>query len=201
MRSNAIKLAVEKYNEATAKLSPPRSKLDFQKVLDFVHVGEFDLLRQSKHNIGEKPWSKPALREATNAYHKVARATEELTRIRIEAHRLLDYIVKSEVSLRNQIQKHSQLTSSILSMIQDRYHKIKCANEVHLKRLFSLASLDGFDGTDLYKSLTDTINAITPQIDMQTIPQACTEEANEQEVDAAIFSTVSLLTGSLGVDI
>ena len=48
-RSKTVKTAVSVYNDAAKKLSKPM--LELKSVLDYVRLGQFDLLRLSRHNI------------------------------------------------------------------------------------------------------------------------------------------------------
>lgn len=53
-RSQAVKNAVAKYNELCGVVKPSHPPLDPAKVLDYVYLSEFDLLRDSRYNIQEQ---------------------------------------------------------------------------------------------------------------------------------------------------
>ena len=75
--SQAIRTAVARYNQAAAGLPKPRPSIDVSQVLEYVFIGEFDLLRESRFDILEKPWARPAACEALSAFFKSAAAVFE----------------------------------------------------------------------------------------------------------------------------
>ena len=91
-RSKAIKTAVDEYNDAASKLDGSIKKLDVKDVLEFVFLGEFDILRSTRRRIIERPWAQRAERETMNIYFKLLRAEEEVRRLNIEIRRLITFI-------------------------------------------------------------------------------------------------------------
>lgn len=77
-RSVTVEAAVKRYNDAAKKLNPPCPRINFKQVLDIAAVGEFDLLRQNRQDIYDKPWSRPAEREAMSMFFKLKRSREEI---------------------------------------------------------------------------------------------------------------------------
>ncbi|KAJ8580560.1 hypothetical protein M405DRAFT_708220, partial [Rhizopogon salebrosus TDB-379] len=59
-RSDAIRNALNRYNVQAAKLNPPRPQLSWKDITEYSFLGEFDLLRQSRSDIRELNWTKPA---------------------------------------------------------------------------------------------------------------------------------------------
>ena len=59
-RSQAIRVAIKKYNEAAQALHPIHPTLDAKSVLDYVFLAEFDLLRDARNDVREQPWARPA---------------------------------------------------------------------------------------------------------------------------------------------
>lgn len=92
-RLQAIRMAIDKYNAARAKLPEPRpAELNAKQVLGYVFIAEFDLLRDSRCSVRDEPWARPAEREATIAYFKLKRSEEELVRVELEICRLRSFI-------------------------------------------------------------------------------------------------------------
>ncbi|KAL1740424.1 hypothetical protein HDZ31DRAFT_24726, partial [Schizophyllum fasciatum] len=87
-RSETIRNALAKYNELAPKQDPPRPRIEYSDVVSYAYLGEFELLKYSKHAILERPWSTPTNRQMADKHHKVARAKEEVVRSTIEARRL-----------------------------------------------------------------------------------------------------------------
>ena len=50
-RADAIKHALDDYNEAASRLNPPREKLTWAKLSETVTLAEFDLLRETCQDI------------------------------------------------------------------------------------------------------------------------------------------------------
>ncbi|KAJ3737675.1 hypothetical protein DFJ43DRAFT_987223, partial [Lentinula guzmanii] len=75
-RSKTILSALETYNHAAASLTPPRKLLNWDDILNYTYLSEFDFLRDSQADIFQKPWSKPAVREAMSEFFKLVRAEE-----------------------------------------------------------------------------------------------------------------------------
>ncbi|KAF8491772.1 hypothetical protein JB92DRAFT_3085088 [Gautieria morchelliformis] len=136
-RSEAIRNAVKKYNYAAAMLKPPRPPLDIQTVLNHVYLGQFDLLRESCHNIAEKPWAHATAREATTAYFKLRRSHEEVTRVLVEARRLQTWMKDEENLILHHIEQ-LQVTRPALAF-QMRW-------DYSLQRLAALEADERFDG-------------------------------------------------------
>ena len=67
-RSKAICRAVNTYNAAAVKLDPPRPTLDWTKVSHYTFLDEFNILRDTRDNIQDRPWANPAIRETMKKY-------------------------------------------------------------------------------------------------------------------------------------
>ena len=53
-RSKSIQAAIVSYNEAAAKLSPPRRKITWDEIVDFSYLSEFDILRDTCEDVRER---------------------------------------------------------------------------------------------------------------------------------------------------
>lgn len=145
-RSHAIRSAVANYNEAASRLSPPRPPLEAKTVLEHVFLAQFDLLRDSRHNIKQKPWTCAAEREAATIYFKIQRAQEEIAHLNLEVHRLRTYMRDEENHLRLH-QTRLQMTYPEMSyQVGKLLMAQQGVNEVHRRHLDRLENLDGFTG-------------------------------------------------------
>ncbi|KIM61914.1 hypothetical protein SCLCIDRAFT_25388 [Scleroderma citrinum Foug A] len=90
--STAIRSALEKYNKLAVKQHPPRPTLQYNEVTSYTSLGDFDLLKHSRHNVLVKPWANPTHREMAIKYFKLLRAREEIMRLNIEIPRLQAWV-------------------------------------------------------------------------------------------------------------
>lgn len=146
-RSKAIRGALDRYNLAASFLSPPRPNLSWNDIVEYAFLADFDLLRESREDVRDRPWSKPAFRVLIDKYFKLERAREEILRLNIEIKRVITYIRDEDTFLR---MKESELkdTDSIMAH-QIKVHRWERArfNEQHMCRFTKLASLPGFSGS------------------------------------------------------
>ncbi len=75
-------------------LEPPRPMLKWEDVIEYTLLSEFDLLKDTREDIREKPWANSAVREASDAYYRIIRAQEEVHQLNIEIRR---FVTKSRL--------------------------------------------------------------------------------------------------------
>lgn len=165
-RSKAIHTSLKKYNSLAMSQDPPRPKLNFADVVSYAMLADFDLLKHSRGDILNKPWSSPANRLITSKYFKVQRAHEEITRLNVEIHRLSTWVNNEDEQLKsvadNVIDKNEHLGLEL----QEWYYRRKRMNDDHRARLRLIFSLPGFIGDEtagIPLGHMDTSDAI-PQI-------------------------------------
>ncbi|KAG2042380.1 hypothetical protein BDR03DRAFT_1006782 [Suillus americanus] len=78
-RSGAIRTALDKYNKLAVMQNPRRPTLQYSEILSYAALGEFDILKHSRHDILTKPWSNTTHRQMGVKYFKILRAREEIT--------------------------------------------------------------------------------------------------------------------------
>jgi len=86
-RSQAIRSALERYNTAARLLPIPRRQLDWKEVVEYTFLADFDLLRDARQDISDRPWATLAGRLAMDLHFKIERAHEEITRLNVEIRR------------------------------------------------------------------------------------------------------------------
>ena len=99
-RSQAIRSALDRYNAAARLLPTPRRQLDWKEVVEYAFLADFDLLRDARQDISDRPWATPAGRLAMDLYFKIERAREEITRLNVEIRRVATYIRDEDHFLR-----------------------------------------------------------------------------------------------------
>ncbi|KAG1767511.1 hypothetical protein EDD22DRAFT_978133 [Suillus occidentalis] len=77
----AICNAINRYNTQATSLIPPRPKIVWKDIADYTFL-------DSRADIQDKDWVRPAHREATTKYFKLCRAHEEMIQLNIKIRRL-----------------------------------------------------------------------------------------------------------------
>lgn len=145
-RSQAIRTSLERYNIAAAALTPPRSALSWDNVVEYAFLADFDLLRETREDIRLRPWAKPAARVAMDSFFKLERAREEIQRLNIEIRRVLTHMRDEDKFLRYK-DSVTRLTDPSLAH-QIYIHRMEKGRfmEIHRKRFSKLLRLPGFTG-------------------------------------------------------
>ena len=69
-RSQAVKTAIDKFNTVSHRLVPPGPVIEWETVIDYTFLAEFDLLREGRQDIRKKPWATPAGQMTMDRYFK-----------------------------------------------------------------------------------------------------------------------------------
>jgi hypothetical protein len=148
-RSQAIRSALERYNTAARLLPTPRRQLDWKEVVEYAFLADFDLLRDARQDISNRPWATPAGRLAMDLYFKIARAHEEITRLNIEIRRVATYIRDEDHFL--QYSETNALQTNARLALQIKLHRAERGrfHNHHRRQLRDIARLDGFSGNIL----------------------------------------------------
>jgi hypothetical protein len=145
-RSHAIKKALEKYNEAAATHDPPAPALTWEQVVDYAFLSDFDLLRDARQDVREKPWACPINRVLRDQYFKVERAQEDIKRLDVEIRRVITYIVDETEFLRAKeavLVKSNPIFAHQISVYRMERGR---ANSLHVQRFEKLAKHSRFTG-------------------------------------------------------
>jgi hypothetical protein len=148
-RGQAIRTCLDKYNIAALALKPPRQILDWDEVVGYAFLSDFDLLRDSRQDIRSKPWAAPAARLATSQWYKYLRAGEEIMRLNVEIRRFQTYLHDEDVFLRS---KETQVMLINLPLAHQIWrHRMERArfNRHHQRILEKICRLPGFSGNPL----------------------------------------------------
>ncbi|KAJ3724216.1 hypothetical protein DFJ43DRAFT_1003285 [Lentinula guzmanii] len=149
-RSKAILSALDNYNEAAAALKPPRKLLGWDDVLNYTYLSEFDFLRDTQTDILQKPWAKPAVREAMSELFKLMRAGEELDRLHVEIKRLVTNMKEEEEYIRRLVRKVRRHNEALSFQIWLHGNERRRFNGIHRRRLRDIQRLKGFSQSDAH---------------------------------------------------
>jgi hypothetical protein len=146
-RAEAIRRALEAYNNAAAQLDPPREQLTWAKLMDTTTLADFDLLRESRQDIRQQLWTQPARRKAMNLYFGIKRAKEEIVRLNVEICRLITFMIDDHRTYYRAISFNITINSMLANVLsrQWQFH-----NRIHTQiaaRLHQTSRLKGFTGT------------------------------------------------------
>lgn len=72
-----MKTAITTYNAIAESLTLLKLTLDWEKVVEYAFMADFDLLRQGRADIRGEPWTQLAGRKAMDQHFKLLRADEE----------------------------------------------------------------------------------------------------------------------------
>ncbi|KIM72931.1 hypothetical protein PILCRDRAFT_80145, partial [Piloderma croceum F 1598] len=198
-RSQAIRTALNNYNRLVRTLDPPRPPLDFQDVVLYSSLAEFDLLRDNRNTIQNRIWAQPSYRAAMALYFKMKCAQEEIKRLNVEITRLQTFI-RDDTALHlrviNSLQAHEHGLAATLSHQWELRAKV---NLVHLTRLNAAACLPGYTGDHgcgVRKGGHAPVNAIiVGQVTQQNVMREMEDlQGNDLSDDEVVQDTINTIT-------
>ncbi|KAI0039816.1 hypothetical protein FA95DRAFT_1503682 [Auriscalpium vulgare] len=144
--SAAVRKAIDKYNELALLQSPPRPTFKYEDVANLSWLADFELLKESRSDILDRPWSSLANREAATKHFKVLRAREELVRLNVEIARLQAWVDHEDAELSDSA-RILRASDPLLAAHIDRLRCIRRqVNDNHRKRLQQIFVLPGYTG-------------------------------------------------------
>jgi hypothetical protein len=148
-RSHAIKKALETYNCAASTLQSSAPQLSWEQIVDYAFLSEFDLLRDVRQDVREKPWASPGNRILRDNYFKIERAREEIERLNIEICRVITYMA-DETDFLNAMEAELAQENPELAYQVSRYHMERGrALSTHQARFKKLFKDPRFTGTSI----------------------------------------------------
>ncbi|CAK5261820.1 unnamed protein product [Mycena citricolor] len=105
-RADAIQRALSDLNAAGARLTPARKPIAWADIVHTASLAEFDLLRETRADIRNLPWTQPLRREAASLYFGIKRAEEEIIRLNVEIKRVITAMLDEHVDLYRAITSH-----------------------------------------------------------------------------------------------
>ncbi|KAJ3911844.1 hypothetical protein F5877DRAFT_54846 [Lentinula edodes] len=144
-RSKSIQSAIVEYNTVAGKMKPKRRQVDWEEVVEYAFLSEFDILRDTREDIRERPWAVPANRVIITQFFKVIGAEDELSRVHQEIRRLITYMQRERDELIAREQELIPTNPTLALQVRDFRRERGRFHEVHKKRLLSITKLSGFD--------------------------------------------------------
>lgn len=161
-----------------------RPQLDIETILQYVSLGEFDLLRDSQHDITTIPWMRCPERELAVRYFKLQRAKEEITRLNVEIKRLFAYIKSEERVWEELVSRLTSTTPHLAYQAAKHLKWLFCLNQNHVRRLSRLTLLYGYTGP--LESQSGTSQSWRKEDDVENDDRGSDDEYTQDLMDATI---------------
>ncbi|KAI0060325.1 hypothetical protein BV25DRAFT_1783310, partial [Artomyces pyxidatus] len=145
-RSQAVRASLDRYNALAPLQDPPRPTLQYSEIANYSWLGDFELLKESRHEILEQPWSQPANREAAAKYFKIIRAREEIVRLNVEVPRLQAWIDFEDRELKEKAEALASTEPHLAAHIHALRARRAGVNNSHRRRLQQIYRLPGYTG-------------------------------------------------------
>ncbi|KAI6022186.1 hypothetical protein BKA83DRAFT_4463979 [Pisolithus microcarpus] len=173
--SAAIRAALSQYNAAAKPLG--RRTLEFDEVVEYAFLADFDLLRDTWQDVLTCPWASPTARLAINTFFKLCRAEEEVTRLNVEIHRIVTYLIDEDRYLRACEALYRDTHPTLAHQISI-YHGIRSHfTPSHFHSLEKISRLPGFSGT-----LTPGVSLSRGRGDSASAPNQDIDEDTEEDL-------------------
>ena len=143
-RSKAVNRVLSEYNKQAESLGRP--VLDFQTVVEYSFLSDFELLHHTRKDITQRPWAHPVIRNGMISWMKMERAKEEIKRLNVEARRLKTYIRDSSIARLDTIQRLRQADPALAAELQERHDAQSSIDGLLLRQLRKMEALSGFTG-------------------------------------------------------
>ncbi|KAF8169554.1 hypothetical protein K438DRAFT_1909486 [Mycena galopus ATCC 62051] len=214
-RSKAVRAAIERYNTAASAMTPQKPALEWDDVVEYAFLADFDLLRDAREDIRGETWAQPAGRAAMDQHFKLLRADEEILRLNVEIRRFVTYmgdeeafLVREEGRLREEGKEGLAHQVALARMERAQF------TTLHMSRLVKLSKEPSFTGdivpgvsisrerhtpvvreNDVEMSLAEGAGAPDGDEDAQDIEEAgsysdCEGDEDEEEILATAFLNV-----------
>jgi hypothetical protein len=125
---------------------PRRPQLTWDQIVEYGFLADFDLHRDSRHDVRGRPWAQPATRALQSKFFKLERAREEITRLNIEIRRVVTHMRDEERYL--QQAEANAADDPILQYHIKQYRQERLRfSTIHSWRFAKLAKHPGFTGS------------------------------------------------------
>jgi hypothetical protein len=130
--SQAICNTLDRYNNAAKALIPPQRLLDWEDVVEYAFLADFDLLHDTRQDICSFPWATPAARAAIDQYFKILCAHEEIQWLNVEIPHVITYIRDEDTFLRGNKAQIRLTHPSLAHQVMLHRRERGCFNQYHL---------------------------------------------------------------------
>lgn len=180
---------------------PCKPNLTWDDVVEYAFLADFDLLRDSREDIRDRPWAKPACRVAMDQHFKQKRAAEEIVRLNVKIPRLITYMHDESRFLLHKEQEIAEQDPHLAHQIgcyrreQGRFHAM------HMQHFAKLSRDPGFTGSmelgvsvdrsrhftedlqpgNALETIAEGLGSATPAVAVNTSQEDDDAEAEEEE--------------------
>jgi len=158
--------------------------------VQYAFLADFDLLRETREDVRERAWARPAARVAMDQHFRIIRAEEEIARLNIEICRVITHLHDEEKFLHAHEDNLRPRDSALA-------HQLRCYrlqrgrfNALHQERFRQLGSMPGFTGSlepgnAAEKTLLTAINPVDEVdptangMNPNNAPQICPEQESD----------------------
>ncbi|KAG1726444.1 uncharacterized protein EDB91DRAFT_1019027, partial [Suillus paluster] len=126
--ATAIQNALQCYNKYAATMMPPHPPLEWNQIVKYSFLAEFDLLHDSDGQIQTKRWANPLYWQASTQYFDGVHAKEEVQRLNVEVGHLMMKIHDNAIYYPNAITALSAEDSSLASKLSQQWDQLQSLN-------------------------------------------------------------------------
>ncbi|KAG1723398.1 hypothetical protein EDB19DRAFT_1898083 [Suillus lakei] len=145
-RATAIRIALTHYNKYASQLNPPHPPLQWEQIVDYSFLAEFDLLRETGTEIQTKRWANPSYRHASTQHLAHQRAKEEIRRLNVEVGQLCTKIRDDALDYLRAIAQLELDNPPLAAHLQRQWQWLRSANGRHLWCIDQILRLPGYSG-------------------------------------------------------
>ncbi|KAJ6493155.1 hypothetical protein C8R45DRAFT_1095669 [Mycena sanguinolenta] len=194
-RSKAVRTALANYNAAAAALESPRPPLEWEAVVEYAFLAEFDLLRFSCRDVRSEPWAQGSGRAAMDLHFKIRRAKEEIERLNVEIHCLYTYMRDEDAFLAHHVQRlHDDHQDQLAHQVEQYRREHNRFTDEHRRRLEKLRKEAGCT------AVLEPGTAMSRERDVPTRVPAADEEMPDAAHTEALRAAESEVEGVEDVD-
>jgi hypothetical protein len=121
--------------------------LSWDDIVEYAFLADFDLLRESRQDVRDRPWTKPAYRVVIDQFFKLERAREEIQRLNIEILRIVTYIQDEDIYLWLKEDEIRKVNPGLARQVGKHRMERARFNNQHMCRFRKLSLLPGFTGS------------------------------------------------------
>ena len=174
---------LDEYNRQAECLGRP--VLDFQQVIKYSFLSDFELLHCTHNDITQKPWANPLVRNGMISWMKIERAKEEINCLNVKVRRLMTYIQDSSIAWQRAIQHLHQTNPALATELQGRHKAQSSINTLLLQQLRKMQLLQGFN------------RQTTPGVQAGSILEGPTSETDE---DSSVMDVIDMMEHGIVAD-
>jgi hypothetical protein len=112
----------------------------------YATLGEFSLLKYSRHDLLSEPWAVPDNQEMAARYFKVVRSHEEIACLNVEICRLDAWVEYDDAKMLEVMETVQEADSLLVVELRKQYIKQHRINNIHRHRLNKIHHLKGYSG-------------------------------------------------------